>query len=425
MVINQNGSSKSIPVNTLNTIIDQISALQEDLALLQSNVAGFANSFSTGSLDTNHADITTATIGTENVGTANINNATITNLNASTGAITNLNVSGTLKASAITGATNVNATNFSGVTINGNTVNAGSLNVTNNISAKGLTLTEDIEARNISGSKIIAPTINTVGINSNAIVTETIKANTKVDTETMNASYTNTGDINILGTANINGELNTDTISTESLFVDNIRLYKDLNKATPALDGNDTYTVLVSDFTGTVNLLWENGEGGIVWSAIVSSAGGNGYNVIWKVYVDGTLPKIYVDNGLLYFVTNANGGLRTSAISSTTISEPVIYYNMLVPEDAEYVIDVDSKIGSALFQDKVVIKNTDFDSFIERIDKIDSWIQTIKGIFVDSDTTTIENLNVVGDLYVKSGVLTLGETEVSIDDTLDTSWIKR
>lgn len=391
MVINQNGSTKGVSVNTLNTIIDQISALQEDLALLQSNVASFANSFETRTLNANVAAITNATIGTETVTNSTINTANISNLTASTGAITNLRVSKTLNASAITGATNVNATNLNGTNLNVSAATIGALTVSNGINTTSATLSNGLTASAITAPTITATTLNAPTVNATTMATKVIKADKIVSTETVNARDITASNIDVLGVADIETletkKVNTHTVTAETINAGDVKLVKSVVEATPALDNNDTYTVVVQPFNGETILTWVN-DNSVVWSVVIESASGKGFNFIWNCNTTNTIEKIYQYNDKLYIVTNSNGGLKSSVISSENIVAPTILFNAEEPSDATYDIEIETDNGTAMFNDTIYYQETTLDDFESRIDAVEELVQTYENRFNNLNAST-------------------------------------
>ena len=336
MKINQNRpDTKQVPVNVINTLVEQISDLQTDVATLQSDVEGLeqsvdtvnieateaqinrinatnisstnatintitaSNKVDTAKLDANTAEIDRATIGTETVSSSTITDATIATAN-----ITDLDaVNGTVQ-------------HLSAGTVNANAVDTGSLHVSDNITTNGTYNGKDVNVVNVTASNhVTTPVLN---------ITDT--ANIK--------------DLNISGQINGVSTLQASEIDTDEIEASDGKIVELANTGTflnseqtpltptPRLNNTDTYTIELPTFTGSMILIWKDGEF-IKWKAYVNGSGGN-YTINWTTPEDTIyVQKLFQWNNHLYIRHNANGQLFYSYNTDHELSTAInIYYNM-------------------------------------------------------------------------------------------------
>ena len=335
MKINQNRpDTQKVPVNTINTMMEQISDLQTDVAGLQNEVDGLGQSIdtvnieatqaqitdvnatdisstnatinnitasvgvNTANLDANTADIDTATIGTETVGTSTITDATIataniTDLDAVNGAVQHLSTdsieANSLDVDAITTKGITNSGNYTGknVTVENvtasDTINAKNLNVSDTVSVADINITgqvtglSDIEASSITVDEIKADTAEIQSIENHSIYTDTLHP----------------------------------LVPSPSLVSD-----------------SDRYTIELPTFAGTMVLTWKEGNL-IKWTATVI---GNG--VDYGITFGCTEGQVYINelfqwNKKLYIRHSANGQLLYSYNAEKELDPITIYYNMV------------------------------------------------------------------------------------------------
>ena len=376
MKINQNRpDTQKVPVNTINTMMEQISDLQTDVAGLQNEVDGLGQSIdtvnieatqaqiadvnatnisstnatinnitasvgvNTANLDANTADIDTATIGTETVGTSTITDATIataniTDLDAVNGSVQHLSTdsieANSLDADAITTKGITNSGNYTGknVTVENvtasDTINAKNLNVIDTVSVADINITgqvtglSDIEADSITVDEIKADTAEIQSIENHSIYTDTLHP----------------------------------LVPSPSLVSD-----------------SDRYTIELPTFAGTIVLTWKEGNL-IKWTATVI---GNG--VDYGITFGCTEDQVYINelfqwNKKLYIRHSANGQLLYSYNAEKELDPITIYYNMgawtnpksleeLTEED--YYYQVVRASGTVLFGKTIIPRLDDGD----------------------------------------------------------------
>lgn len=337
MKINHNSSNETkVPVNTINTMMEQISDLQEDVSEIQNEIDGLGQSISTVSVDADNAQI-------DRLNTTNL---------SSTEATVN-----TLTASVV-----VNTAEMSASTSHLGNADAGKVDTeileadTASIDVGTVTALESVDADitranidSLSASNAEVNTLETNGITNTGdytgkdISAENVTASNTVNTKDLNVTDTvNIKDLNISGhvsgVADITlSELETNelkatdseikTIKNEGIYTDNSNPLT----PTPSLSSDsDRYTIELPTFDGTLVLTWKDGNT-VRWTATVI---GNGvdYGITFGCTEDQTyITELFQWNKKLYIRHRANGQLVYSynAEKKIEINTTDIYYNMV------------------------------------------------------------------------------------------------
>ena len=355
MKINQNRpETKQVPVNVINTLVEQISDLQTDVATLQNDVEGLEQSVDTVNIEATEAQIDR--INATNISSTNATINTITSsnkinaneLDAHDGSIDNLVVGNEIVETAtITDATiaTANITDLDAVngsiqhldagTVNANSLRVGNLSISGNTTTNGTYNGKDVNVVNVTASNHVTTT------ELNILDTANIK------------------DLNISGQINGVSTLQAGVINTNEINASNGKIEELANTGTflnpqqipltptPRLDNTDTYTIELPTFTGSMILIWKDGEF-IKWKAYVNGSGGN-YTINWTTPEDTIyVQKLFQWNNHLYIRHNANGQLFYSYNTDHKIEDGInIYYNMQgwpYPQSLEELCDENHEI---------------------------------------------------------------------------------
>ena len=355
MKINQNRpETKQVPVNVINTMLEQISDLQTDVATLQNEVDGFDQS-----VDTVNIEATQAAIDAINATNISSTNATINNITASVKV-------DTAKLDANTA--DIDTANIGTETVGTSTITdatIASANITDLDAVTGEI--QHLSAGNIEATTFDADTITTEGITNSGNYTgkdasvENVTASDTVSTKDLNVTDTaNIKDLNITGSITGVADITVSELGTQDFQADNADITSIKNHAiftddshplvpTPSLvSDSDRYTVKLPTFTGTMILTWREGDF-VKWTATVIG-NGTDYSVTWsspdsEIYVQ----NLFQWNKHLYIRHNANGQLvySYSAEKKLTLDVTDIYYNMggwPYPEDLETLCDENHKV---------------------------------------------------------------------------------
>ena len=344
---NNGGESRAIKV-----LMEQVSNLQTDLAQAQSEIDGLDNSkvskdelaqsVETQTISANSANIGSTTIATDHVSSNDIRSNELHSVNAdfevehaNTGYVEDL----TTDALTVNGDETV---------VN---LNAQRVTVEDSLTAPNV-ITEDANVTNLTA---------TGAVSANSVSTSTVNA-TEANVETVNvAQELNVNNLNITG--NITGLNNVDivanSIDTPEIEADEISagsIYtSDVNHLvpSPSLDNNDTYTVQLPVFTGSMFLVWKDNSNNTVWSATVIGDGKN-YSIHWSsVGSSLVVTKLYQYNGHAYIKHNANGSLYYSYHTTVKLEDPAVWYNYSALDniDPDYQHDCTGTSGQISFGD--------------------------------------------------------------------------
>lgn len=356
MKINQNRpETKQVPVNVINTMLEQISNLQTDVATLQNEVDGFDQSVDTvnieatqaaidainatnisstnatinnitasgnvdiANLDANTADIDTATIGTETVGTSTITDATIatakiTDLDTVTGAVQHLSA-GNIEADSV----DVDTITTEGITNSGNYTGMdatliGDLTVNGAAKTGGLHVHGDL---NVDGQVLTAQ-------------------------EIIGARELNVANFHADDSSLVRAEIDKLGVNEEYL--------REVNALVPSpslVSDSDRYTIELPRFTGVMKLVWM--DGAYQWTATVIG-NGRDYCVTWSSYAPNEMyiTQLFQWASRLYIRHKANGKLYYSYSAEREITQSInIYYNMGAwpyPKSLEELCDEHHKV---------------------------------------------------------------------------------
>lgn len=328
--MNINGTSKNQYQSKvlIDTLIEQISALQTDVGNLQIADDNLSQALST------KADSISIS---EEVNTSVIN--------ARTGNIKNLNIQGTGSSATIENATigtavinnetvnQSNITNLEVMDIDAGTIRTGTATIENDATISGNLSVQDIDAKDITSKSI--NTLNTVTAEATINKLESnnaeVKGKLEVNDLEVSGSFT--------GVSHIQSEqVETESITAESADIDlaNIKDIRNwvsqvMNQTealvpTPALGNIDRYTIELPSFNGIYLLSWEDSN--VLWSATVI---GNGktYGISWgSLTGENYITDLFQFNGKAYIRINCNGRLKFAYSATKELPQPTIYYNM-------------------------------------------------------------------------------------------------
>ena len=335
MKINQNRpDTQKVPVSVINTMLEQISDLQEDTAELDARIDQLGTNVDTVSVSADSVGTNTLTVRNEaSIDDLTVQGVTAQNINASgisasDGNITNI-VANTVTSASETveslTAANVGIQQLEAV--NGQIVNLESTDIetnqldantihTNGINNSGNYTGKNVNAENVAASK----TVSAKDLN--------VSGNSEVNNLKVNGSLTGVSDI-------VADSIIIEETKSEVAQIDEIKnriTYTDtLHPITPSpsLDNNDTYTIELPQFTGTFILRWfyDNAER---WSATVIGSGKNYAITFASHYEDvGYVLKLFQWDNKLYIRHNANGVLYYSCNTDKKPDDINIYYNMV------------------------------------------------------------------------------------------------
>lgn len=331
MTINQKNCGDSRMVKTL---IEQVSGLQEDVALLdnqiddlsgvKANKADIAEEVITKNLTAN-----TATVGEGTVSELHSSEVDTNKLHATETLTNNLEVNesadiANLKAdnATVTGAEVTNLTATRVVALEGIEVRKSGEGVQANVVLDK----DNIKAVNVVANKVVANVGEVTDVKSKNTVTDNLEVTEKTTVKDLDI----TGEITGLNNVDINAKsIVTPIIEADEVITGGIYTSAD-NKLhpTPSLDNNDYYIITLPIFTGNIVLNWVDGRGNTLWSANVT---GNGvdYGISWSTVSRNTIvvTDLYQYNKHLYIKTNINGDLAYSYHTTEKLGEIGIGFN--------------------------------------------------------------------------------------------------
>ena len=356
MKINQNRpETKQVPVNVINTMLEQISNLQTDVATLQNEVDGFDQS-----VDTVNIEATQAAIDAINATNISSTNATINNITASGNVdIANLDANTADIDTATIGTETVGTSTITDATI-------ASANITDLDAVNGVV--QHLSAGNIEADSVDADTITTEGITNSGNYTGMDA--TLIGDLTVNGAA-ETGGLHVHGDLNVDGQVLTaqEIIGARELNVANFHAddsslvraeidklgvneeyLREVNALVPSpslVSDSDRYTIELPRFTGVMKLVWM--DSAYQWTATVIG-NGRDYCVTWSSYDPNEMyiTQLFQWAGHLYIRHKANGKLYYSYSAEREITQSInIYYNMGAwpyPEDLETLCDEHHKV---------------------------------------------------------------------------------
>ena len=364
MKINQNRpDTQKVPVNVVNTMLEQISDLQEDTAELDARLDQLGTTVDTVNVGADKVETNTLIVSNE----ASIDDLTVQDVTAQ-----NVN------------ASNISASNSALGEATATSVAASSAEITN-LSAANAGI-QQLEATNgqivnLESGRIEANRIETTALEANSIKNNGNYTGKDVAVENVTASDTiNAKDLNVTGDTTVNNlnvtgsltgvsDIVADSIIIEETKSDVAQIDEIKNRITytdtlhpispsPSLDNNDAYTIELPAFTGTFILRWVDGNTEM-WSATVIGDSKN-YTISFASHYEdvGYVQKLFQWNNKLYIRHNANGVLYYSYSAEKKLDNINIYYNMvgwsepesleeLTPEDYQY--DVLRPSGTVMF----------------------------------------------------------------------------
>ena len=306
----------------LDTFVEQISALQEDVAQLQDADRVLDNKISQQLSEEEFNDFQ-ADAHVSNLHAAELNADTgfIGHLNSTQADVENLEVNTHAEIQDLTALTaNIPSLTTDDVTVQGNITSAG------NITAK------DAELENVSADKVKTPLVE-----ADLVKADVIAEDVETDTVTVKDKLT-VKDVEVSGTVTGLSEINADSVNAneaeiETLNTKHIRdwISQVMNQEeallpTPQLGTIDRYTIELPKFNGVYLLSWEDQN--IVWSATVIG-NGKSYGISWSSRTDENfITDLFQYNGKLYIRVNSNGRLKFAYSATKELPQPVIYFNM-------------------------------------------------------------------------------------------------
>ena len=352
MKINQNRpDTKQVPVNTINTMLEQISDLQEDVATLQNEVDGLEQS-----VDTVNIEATNAQISSINATNIESTSATINTITADTEVNTaKLDANTADIDSAVIGTATVESATITDATI-------ATANVTDLDAVNGAV--QHLDSDSVETDTLEAGAINTDGITNTGdytgkdVTVENVTASDTINAKDLNVSDTmNVKDLNISGSISGVADITLSNLETDDFkaddadiaFIKNQYIYTDTSHPltpTPLVDNTDRYTIELPRFTGTMVLTWKDGDT-VRWSATVI---GNGtfYGITFGCTEGQTyIIKLFNWNNKLYIRHRANGQLFYSYNAEKELDIIHIYYNMIGwtnPKSLEELTDENTDI---------------------------------------------------------------------------------
>lgn len=334
MTINQKQSSTTrIPVNALNTIIEQVSELQEDTGIIKTDISNIETVLTdtkdkVESLE-NKSDPTYNTVNADtfNGGAFNGSDATIDTVNSQT-----VNVGNNIKIDAPTGVITAPFGNITELATDYATVNH-KLN-TKTIDCESAELGELVTTRIVNKGNITSASITTANETvSNRLTTKDFNStgNVELNNVEINGTITGVSDIEL-------NDVKAESIDTETLdsrkIVMGATVMSDeyhILTPTPLADNNDRYTIELPTFTGTMNLSWKDfvdDEEVTVWQAVVIGADNN-YTISWGTFgSEIVVTDLFQYNGKLYVRTSTNGSLYYNYCATKELEGVHLYYNM-------------------------------------------------------------------------------------------------
>ena len=344
---NNGGESRAIKV-----LMEQVSDLQTDLAQAQTEIDGLDNSkvskdelaqsVETQTLSANSANIGSTTIATDHLASNDIRSNELHSVNAdfevehaNTGYIENL----TSDALTVNGDESV---------IN---LNAQRVTVEDSLTTPNVT-TEEIAATNVTASGSVSAnsvSAQTVGASTANVATANVSQDLNVNNLNITGEITGLNNVDIVANSIDTPTIDADEITTGSIYT------SDVNHLvpSPSLDNNDTYTVQLPVFTGSMFLVWKDNSNNTVWSATVIGDGKN-YSIHWSsVGSSLVVTKLCQYNGHAYIKHNANGSLYYSYHTTVKLDDPAVWYNYSALDniDPDYQHDCTTTSGQISFGD--------------------------------------------------------------------------
>jgi len=347
MTINRNnngGDSRAIKV-----LMEQVSDLQEDLSQVQSDVNSLDNSKVGKDELAQSVETNELTAGSANIGSTTITSEQLASNKVSATDLYSPNADFEYE--------HANNGYIEDLTTDALTVNGDESVV--NLNAQRVEVKDSLTAPNVISEDINATNVTATGrVSANNVATQTANVGT-VNAATANITQNlNVNNLNITGeiTGLNNVDIVANSIDTPTLDADEITtggiVTSEVNRLTPSpqLDNNDTYTVELPVFTGTMYLSWKDTDENVIWTATVIG-NGKDYSIHWGS-INGEVTKLYQYNNHAYIKHNANGVLDYSYHATEELAAPSVWYNYsaldnVVPE--VYVHDCQSVSGTVSF----------------------------------------------------------------------------
>ena len=319
----------------LDTFVEQISALQNDVSILQNNIRA---------LDTRVGQQLSEeefTHWQENASVAGFDADNITAKTAAIETITSKNIRVPLisdpehpeirnKFSADVAEiqdltaiqANIPTLITDDVTVQGDITSDG------DITAKKADL-DELEADLAKVNGTLEAELVQADVEAKDVKAETVEISEKLEVEDIEVKGSVTGVSDITADSITANEAKATLVNTENIrdWVSQVMNREKALLPTPQLEPHDRYTIKLPKFTGTYLLSWENGSH-IIWSATVI---GNGmsYSIAWGSTTDvNHITDFFQYAGNLYIRISSNGRLKYAYSSTEELDEPMVYFNM-------------------------------------------------------------------------------------------------
>jgi hypothetical protein len=307
----------------LDTFVEQISALQEDVAQLQDADRVLDNKISQQLSEEEFNDFQAD---------AHVSNLHATELNADTGFIGHLN-SNQADVENLEVNTHAEIQDLTALTANIPSLITDDVTVQGNISSAGDITAKDAELENVSADKIETPLVEAdlvkADVEAKDVETDTATIKDKLTVKDVEVSGTVTGLSEINANSVNANEAEIETINTENIrsWISQVMNQEKALLPTPQLGNIDRYTIELPRFNGVYLLSWEDQD--IVWSATVIG-NGKSYGISWGSRTDENfITDLFQYNGKLYIRVRSNGRLKFAYSATKELPQPVIYYNMV------------------------------------------------------------------------------------------------
>lgn len=319
-----NGTSNNSFQNKvlLDTFVEQISALQEDVAHLQDTDVELDNKIGQKLSEEDF---------TEWQADAHVSNLHAAELNSETGFIGHLSSNQVDAENA--SLENAEVHNLTALNANIPSLTTDDVTVQGDITSAGNITAKDAVLDNVSATKVETPLIE-----ADLVKADVLAEDVETDTATVKDKLT-VKDVEVSGTVTGLSEINADSVNAneaeiETANIENIRSWisqvmnqEESMTPSPALVDNDRYTIELPRFNGVYLLSWEDGD--VVWSATVIG-NGKSYGISWGSRTDENfITDLFQYNGKLYIRVNSNGRLKFAYSATKELPQPVIYFNMV------------------------------------------------------------------------------------------------
>ena len=394
MTINQRNCSGDSRM--VKALLEQVSGLQEDVAVLDSQIDDLSGTKANKvdiavSVSTKKLTADTATVGEGTVNRLHSSEVDTNGLHATETVTNRLEVNGSadiasLSADALTAkdlvATNLNATRIKAT--EGIEVGSGV--------AIGI---DTVKAPMVEASRVKASQAELSSVKSENTVTDNLEVTEKTTVKDLDI----TGEITGLNNVDIDAKsIVTPIIEANEVVAGSIYTSMDNRlHPTPGLDNNDYYIIALPPFTGNMVLDWVDRDGNTVWSASVTG-NGEDYGFTWSTASRDSIKvaKLYQYDRRLYIKTTANGDLEYSYHATEKLGEIGIGFNGVAgwtnPESLDDLADGKHRHECTSMDGTVIFGSSYLPGFIVRLER------------VETEELVINGQNIVGTQTVKGSI---------------------